>query len=355
MGSGDQGDRSQPRLVSRPALPELEDILTTIVPMHLAVPAVEASSTFGIPRLTWSPTPSGETVPGPDLLPAFAKLAHTPAEDILAFARRWGVLGICPHGLVAIHPGCSPLGFVALAAVAPPEERFAIVTQGAAERDVNPYWEPLSAWRHYAGRMRAMLQIAVDSAGRLTPRDDDAFIALSRPQPLNADWSETIAYDAKESWQGAFQRLRRHPDGKAKLAGLAWRITEASFNDLLALIPLRARLSIGADGEKGISLAAREGITSASSSETPYLRPDRSLFTALVVQLALALIGRDELVRCSWCETPFLPAGGRRPRRDRRRFCTAACRMEAKRETNRHAARRRYARRHERSGDRPGR
>src|SRR5262245_28604353 len=36
-----------------------------------------------------------DTVGGADMLGDFVRLAHAPAEEILAFAQLWGILGLC--------------------------------------------------------------------------------------------------------------------------------------------------------------------------------------------------------------------------------------------------------------------
>src|SRR6267154_2618844 len=50
--------------------------------------------------------------PGGGLLRAFAGLGDAPASRILAFAKKWGVLGICKHYQPSSHAlECTPLGW----------------------------------------------------------------------------------------------------------------------------------------------------------------------------------------------------------------------------------------------------
>ncbi len=73
--------------------------------------------------IRWNPE-GGHTTKtvGKNLVATFADLASAEPEKILAFAREWGVLGLCEHGLPASHnphplppspdlaPGCRPSG-----------------------------------------------------------------------------------------------------------------------------------------------------------------------------------------------------------------------------------------------------
>jgi hypothetical protein len=80
------------------------------------------------------------------LLERFIQLAEGSAADILHYARRYGVLMICGHGLPISHRptrlfnqdlGCRPAGW------------------GGSK-----CWEPLERWWHFARQARAMLHIA---------------------------------------------------------------------------------------------------------------------------------------------------------------------------------------------------
>ena len=47
--------------------------------------------------------PFKEVRPGPGLLENFLNLVDESDEEIFRYARRWGVLGICKHGVPASH------------------------------------------------------------------------------------------------------------------------------------------------------------------------------------------------------------------------------------------------------------
>lgn len=83
------------------------------------------------------------------LLIEFMNLADAPVETILAFARKWGVLEICRHGLPGTHNlhhadifygrWCFPFYYT----------------------DTKWFYEPIAYWHFYAGQMRALLNIAI--------------------------------------------------------------------------------------------------------------------------------------------------------------------------------------------------
>jgi len=76
------------------------------------------------------------------MLDRFVSLADTSPNRVSAFAKQWGVLEICKHGLIATHGNaldwCPSQGF---------------------EGRPGWFWAPLEVWRSTARQMRAMLSI----------------------------------------------------------------------------------------------------------------------------------------------------------------------------------------------------
>lgn len=94
-------------------------------------------------------TPLRREAQGFGLLVEFMNLADAPVETVLAFARKWGVLEICKHGLPSTH---SP--------------RHADISYGRwcfpfDYTDTKHFYEPISYWHFYARQMRALLNIAL--------------------------------------------------------------------------------------------------------------------------------------------------------------------------------------------------
>ena len=112
--------------------------------------------------------------PGPHILSDFVRLADGDGPTIRAYARRWGILGICEHGLPSSHlgnengtPRCRPLS-----------------------RREDPAWrfdgrEPLERWRHFARQARAILDLAAslhtDQPGQ---PEDWQVVVQHRKQPV---------------------------------------------------------------------------------------------------------------------------------------------------------------------------
>jgi hypothetical protein len=91
--------------------------------------------------LIYSNWSSKKVRPGPGLLEDFVQLYRSSDEEILKYARRWGVLGICEHGLPSSHnsetgpAGCFP-----------------------NELDKGWLWftEPVERWRYFSRKFSAI-------------------------------------------------------------------------------------------------------------------------------------------------------------------------------------------------------
>jgi hypothetical protein len=100
---------------------------------------------------------------GPGLLEGFVRLTDASPEAICTFARRWGVLRICHHGLPATH---NPR---------PPElpAQSGIATWCYPLRQSGWYWEPLDIWHDFARRARAVLNLAAAMGQKTSTRRED--------------------------------------------------------------------------------------------------------------------------------------------------------------------------------------
>jgi hypothetical protein len=93
---------------------------------------------------------SYEPEPSLTLLGEFIRLADGDDREITRFARKYGALGLCAHGLPSGQPGC------------------ARKTQHG-----EGFRESLQSWRHYAARARALLNLAAAvSEGRVGDRTE---------------------------------------------------------------------------------------------------------------------------------------------------------------------------------------
>ena len=93
-------------------------------------------------------TPDTETMDR--LLQEFVTLAVAPNEAILRFANRWGVLGLCKHGLPATHSMTlsKQVSLLPIYQYCTPKKR-----QGYC-------YEPLERWRYYARQAKAITSLA---------------------------------------------------------------------------------------------------------------------------------------------------------------------------------------------------
>lgn len=210
------------------------------------------------------------TRPGPGLLDQFVVLADAPAERILTYAQRWGVLLLCEHHLPSSH-NPPPLYM---------SQSGPMWCLPSRDPD-NQCWELLEDWRHFARQARALLRVAV----RLHEGRTGAA----------ADWGTVYERPAQPG-----------PPGQGDLDAERLALT-LLVNEWLVLGNVRPQFwwAEGRNAAPEIRLGGED------------------LFGALAVQLALAISQTDGLALCSACGSPYVPE--RRPRPDERHYC-AACR-----------------------------
>jgi len=98
--------------------------------------------------------------PSRDLLRGFATLSNAEPEAILAFAKKWGVLGLCCHDMCVFHSpdrGCLPREYELPPGVPPPRAR---TREHPGYALTGLFWEPLSIWRTLAATFKLILATA---------------------------------------------------------------------------------------------------------------------------------------------------------------------------------------------------
>lgn len=223
-------------------------------------------------RLLWSSDDYREADPK-GMLEAFIRIGD--AADVLRFAGRFGILGICEHGLPASHNPAPP-GY--------PTVRFWEPCRPLGWMDGNgECWEPLDRWFFFAGEARALLNIAENLRRGLAGSPDD--------------WRAIYANHPKESVDELCEALGRSVKaGRHYISFLLW--------EWLTWGNLKPALHWPTD-ETQPSLVMQTGGT----------------FGFLGLELLSALTGAHSIAACSGCGTPYLAE--RRPRPDRRNFCPA--------------------------------
>jgi hypothetical protein len=234
-------------------------------------------------RLTWTPVAAvGERVrPGPGLLERFVALDRAPAVAIERYARQWGPLWLCEHGLPWEHdPGTC-----------------------RAQRDEESGWfsESLAHWRTLARGARATVRIARRlHAGAPGDRADwEQLPGLSR----SAERALLDAILAPEQYGiDGDDEQREWPPGRDDV--LYWE--------------RRRRAAVVKDW---LWLGSVEPILEWEGSRPQLHLGGRGLLGGLAVQILFDTSRTDGLAVCVSCGTPFLPAS-RRPRWDRNAYCS---------------------------------
>ena len=195
------------------------------------------------------------------------QLADGDGPQIRAYARRWGILGICKHGLPSSHAGneggtprCQPLR----------REDLTWRFDG---------WEPLGRWRHFARQARAMLNLAA---------------SLHADQPGQpADWQVVV----------------HHPTQP-----VPWwhRSVEAEW--ILLSDVVGAWIQIG-----DVRPVMARGPTQGRHMEFGSSAAGPRLFGTLACQLLFTITRVTGVAVCSACAAIYTPT--RQPRPDQRCYC----------------------------------
>ncbi len=209
-------------------------------------------------------------LPGTNMLRAFANLVDAPPERVLAFARRWGPLGCCRHGLPSSHSlDCAPCGW-----------------------DGQGGWEPLARWDFFTRRAQAVLFVA-------SRMRDGSTGSIQELQPLAFDLAKVLL---------AAGRL----ESKKVCPPDWWALVIGVVNQWIEDGGVRPRLLLSGDVGK-----VRPRLVLTPTWRFP--EPEFSLFGALGMQLAFAVAGERGLAFCSTCCAWFEP--GRQLRAGVRHYC----------------------------------
>ena len=212
----------------------------------------------------------------PKLLEVFVELADADPEVIRDYARKWGVLMICEHGVPAGHSA--------------PRLPISDLHEPTAVRGCDPHgwpdacWESVGAWYVRAREARAMLNVAA---------------ALRRGQPARiGDWHAVVyrVWYGDDRGDPSLDALNQPANATHAQAFL-----EDSINRWLAW-------------------GAVQPVLSWSTKKYPTIVFDGyGLFGALAVQLLAVVCGTGWAV-CSACGKVYNP-GSRRPNPNRRNYC----------------------------------
>lgn len=234
--------------------------------------------------------PAKIVLPGSNILEQFVRLADGSTDAIRDYALKWGVLGICKHGLPRTHNFrrlgpprfCMPTGYRSI-------DDFGTCTA----------WEPLSAWRHYSRLAQGILDIA----SRLHQGE---------------------SVDDEDLWKQAGIEFMGYDDADKRTRRIFQQFTiSVEVNGWLELAGVRPFFSWGEGEEATVALGTTTlGFSTAMQKEwLPKLSHlhGTTLFGALGIQILMAVSRKEGFAICSACGMPYAPK--RRPNPKRRRYC----------------------------------
>ncbi len=217
------------------------------------------------------------------MLKDFVQLFDKPDEAILAYSRRWGVLGICEeHGLPIDH-GCLPRGGLKVSSRHAWKYTDTELLQGDGD--------PIAAWRQFSEAANAILSIQASLNANDQPDKRLWQIALKPgPHPSISGVLDDVYWDAAPWWN-------RQSDSKI--------LIELCINRWMRLAGVFPQLD-----SKDLSIR----FSSAG------------LFGAIAVQLLLVVGGSEGWVICSNPKCHQIYDSPRRPKSHQRHFCPV-CRV----------------------------
>lgn len=272
---------------------------------------LKAPSEQGYRKGIWE---NGKSAKG--VLFRFASLADASDDEILTFAGKFGVLGICEDGLPGIHNSCKPrmrrpnnLSKELLEVEESDSLHFrSLVEDWHMKYGYTPwYWEQLSSWRTLARRLDAVLTISI----------------------LLRDGERTSINDWRTFWPDDLSEERARKAGYWPISEPKKRIGQR-VTEWLSWAGLRPAISWLSDSPKIVFPVAGTS-DDHDGSERQMAWPRNSLFPILIASLVVVLTSSRGHVKCGHCGKNFEPESDRKPRYDRKYSCSELCRKEIKR------------------------
>jgi hypothetical protein len=247
----------------------------------------------------WLTKPSFRT-PGTGLLEGFRRLHGATDEEILKYARMWGVFGLCECGLPASH---SNTLFA--------KQRTPTCDWIAAKP--SGYVENLAVWRRYSRAVFALTHIAARVAQDRVVESEDEF-SYEDEGPRFKCWDEALMFGNARP-EGAPMDWAKldivHTGGRPQSPTKASRLRVSRG---LICRQIDTWLELGRVGPRlvsGDSWMFKIGMA-------PHAFPN--LFGILAVKLMHAIAFKDGPATCSACDMAYYPML-RRPSAHRNNFC----------------------------------
>jgi hypothetical protein len=242
--------------------------------------------------LLWRKSSAVYKDPKSGMLAGFIRLWDLPDSDVLSYACKWGVLGLCEHELPCSH-NQYPLGL--MEGVRPCLPMLQLPWEGSD----NWFKEPLDLWRLWSRKSSSLMDIGArlnqGKAARL------------------ADW-QVIQGVAPTGLETESPHARLTEEVSKGRADLSWELDR-----WLAIGQVRPLIRWKKETQKW--QFCLDSVTSGPN-----------LFGLLALSLALSIAGTELAVCCS-CGQSYLP--DRRPDPDRRNYCSACGKTAAQRDASR--------------------
>jgi hypothetical protein len=216
-----------------------------------------------------------------ELLAGFVSLGDAPDEELLKFARRWGMLG---HHDLGNYPDL-------LDRAEEPRDHLVAALAGLTQWTRHGR-EPMAAWRCWSHHARALLRVSAALREGRVGRPEDVSM-LCHPSPTAYTWPDTAGL--QPSWL-------RQPD---------YSPSPHTLRNQRELVEVFV--------ERWIRIGHVRPVLRWTASARAIELFGRGLMGALAVSLLAAVQGATSLAVCSGCANLYVP--DRTPRETQRHFC----------------------------------
>lgn len=288
------------------------DVQQALFRRSILVPSAEFVGEPGPPRIEWTGREQHQSPELDGCVFSFARLGEGALNDFRLFTSRWGPLGICKHGQPSTHSSgsCRPLNA---------SDRF-------WERRTEPmpwlewsgrYWEPMVAYRFYARRVAAAVKIAAAlHLGQATrPTDWAQVIAIQDGTNMDVEF-------AADNWDATTGEMADAEQYSQSSCDMQRELLSRVVNQWLFDAGVYPSVSWGAEGA-AFGLVLGRPLVPVQDRHSRYEWHGATLHGVLMAQLAAIVASGTDFTTCSWCGKDYVPE--RKPRADRRNFCSPEC------------------------------
>lgn len=284
-----------------------------------------------------------------EIFGGFLRLAEAQDEEILDYARRWGILGLCHHGLPVAHE-MKPYSW------------------SASEKGCNRrkrggwFYEPLERWRYYSRQMSAAVRLAVDLRKDEITEEEQRLVLALKEKDKAERWRAYESFEAlikiapvktkKPFASKVVVEISPRVPGKREDWHIVFQGFEEGFSLVVPFAISAGRFALSTVINRWLGLTGIRPYFLWSMSQSDFTLSssayEASLLPVLAVQLMLIVNGSPDYAICYSCCKPFFLRKGQRL--NQRCFCKECGTKAARRE-----ATKRYYNQEKKNSDRPKR